>query len=285
MPATASRANAVTTVGKRPRRPRARAAVITPAPSAGARRRRATRPAVKARADEAAGAEGGVEVAGAGLTHVEHGHRQHDVQDVESADEDVLRAEQQDEEAHRGLGADRADPGGDLGGERGAPRFSAALHRAFVARRRSFCRDRRRPGDRHNECRRHERQAREEEHRQLRATDPEEDAGDGRRDQDAAVLGPARDHVRRGQLDRSAHDARQQRRLRRPRRRDAEVDDRCHHEHEPGRRVERDRRSHGSPWRSPARGSRRAARAPGVAGRRGRRCTAPGRCTGSAGPA
>ncbi len=47
-PASASRAKAVRTVGKMPSRPRASAAVSTPAPSAGARRRRATRPAVSA---------------------------------------------------------------------------------------------------------------------------------------------------------------------------------------------------------------------------------------------
>ena len=162
----------------------------------------------------------------------EHAEREHDVEDVERADPDELRAEQ------RRRGAVR--PGRGRAG--GTPR--RLFQRARLPRRPAepAGREGRSSGDR------------------LRARpqpstaktvpgplDAEQDAGRGRCREDAHALDPARDDVRRGQLLRRAGEGGHERRLRRPRERDRRGRDR-------GERVRRaaggaSARSSAAPWR------------------------------------
>ena len=69
-------------------------------------------------ADEPAGAEGRVEVAGAGLAHAERGDGEHHVEHVERAHEDVLRADDADERARRRHAPHGGDALAHLGRER-----------------------------------------------------------------------------------------------------------------------------------------------------------------------
>ncbi len=131
----------------------------------------------------AAGTERRIEVAGATVAHAERADREHDVEDIEHPERDLLRSEQPDQGTCSGFADDDGEPLNQL----------CPDARATGRVRRWAC-------DAADEQRRDsDGRAHNEEH-PARAGDGEQHAGDGGRDKDADALVPAGDDVRGGQL-------------------------------------------------------------------------------------
>ena len=143
-----------------------------------------------------------IQVPRTAVPHPEHAHREHDVEDVQHPEGDLLRAEDPDERSCRGLTDDDREPLDQL------PPDARARRRI-----------RGRAGDRgHEHCSTENGYGHDEED-PARAGDGENEAGECGCDENAGALVPAGDDVRRRQLLGSAAETRGESSHRRPRHR------------------------------------------------------------------
>ena len=109
-PATASNSSAPTACDATVMTANAAAQTPRDAMTAGISRARPDERRGERDSDDAAGAKRCIEIAGAPLTHPERADREHDIEDIEHADRDALRAEQPDEESRLRLVAEHLSP-------------------------------------------------------------------------------------------------------------------------------------------------------------------------------